>query len=304
MGLFKNKKQPAWKTEEPNTKPSLAQELKGYYEELPSWARKTLVIAVSIIFIALIVLCFSFSIGRVYFTPQTDTNEVTSTQTQNTTEETANEESQYASYFYQMENWSFLRSSETITSVENQIYSALLQDDSFEEGSFVFALDNYETTDKGYTAYFYDTPREQYWKATFDASTWKVVIEKVNYEDTPQPPGAELLEEDEAENRGVPVTGDKPTEVPEDAIMLNDTEALNKSLPEQATKNIQTLIDGAKEEYEFEALANVSWIDGSSIIREADNCTFSVQLQNKEGKTLALNISYNAKSNSFSAHSE
>lgn len=309
MGFFKNKKekqQPAWKTAEPNSKPSLVDEFKGYFLELPPWVRKALFISGCIIAIAMIVLSLVYSVSRVYSTAPSaqTTSQSSDSSSLGIGDSGSSEASQYADYFYQMENWSFIRSSETLAQVENQIYEHLLTDEGFEQGSFVYALDQFETIDSGYIAYFYDTPREQYWKATITSQDWKVSLEKVNYSDTPQPPGADLLEEDEAENRGVPVTGDTPTATPDDAIMLNDSEALSAALPAQAAANINSIITGAPNAYNFTPLAEASWIDGSSILRDGENCTFMVQLQNAEGATLALNIAYNAQTNSFNAQSE
>lgn len=299
MGFLKKNRErlDAWKYVEPDSRPSLVTQFGKPFAGMPDWMRKASIAGLCVIAVLLCVLCLIYSIMRVYSTP-TETNDQA---VMSATNDETDEASRYEQYFYQMDNWSFLPSSAR-SSVENQIYEALLQDEGFKSGSFVYALDDYDSTDSSFIAYFYDTPREQYWRATIEDGSWLTTIEKVDYKDTPQPPGAELLEEDEAQMRGTPVTGDQPTDIPDDALILSEIDKMNGSLSSAAIQAIPQIFTLAQADFDFTADAKTSWIDGSSIIRDGDNCTFMIQLQNSDGKTLALNLAYNAQNNTYSAH--
>lgn len=332
MGRLKElrKKNNAWRYEEmDNSKESLASVGENWLASRPAWQRRVLMTAGGVLVAAALIGVIAVSISTVMNTEVDDGYEDASSTEQDGSGEETQKSSSYSQYFFLLDYWSFLRSEETIASIEDQIYSKLLES-GMEEGAEVYCMSDYEETDAGYRAWCYDIPREKYWQVEFNASDWTVEMSETDYASTPLAKqqaqiNAEQAEDEQSESTeaaptatAAPATTDAESHSNAESeaanaaaasssdinasngVALSDTSTLKNLLPERAAKNAATtLCSGAKNEYGVSAVAANSYVQTSSVKTTSSGCSFRVKMADQAGNSVVLDVTYNSSTNKF-----
>lgn len=276
---------------------------KSFYRTFADWAdskppaaRRMIWIAAAVLVTALAVCTLAFGVAQVSGADDAAGSQQPSASVQLGGDEAVEPASNTAMLFFGMEDWAFLASEETSASLRDEIYADLLGI-GMEDGSFVYVVGDWETTDTGYVGWVKTSPADLYYRVDVTAPGFTAEVSEADLSDIPgtgvdgDAPGAvvtgqvEEPEVDQATRTDLrDLTG---------AVALSDTSRLAGILPGTAAANaVSVLIPGVRDAYSFDASATLSKVYPDTVDDTEAGCEFTVAFIDDQQNVLYLRISY------------
>lgn len=211
-----------------------------------------------------------------------------------------------AMLFFGMEDWVFLASEDTSNALRDEIYADLMGI-GMEDGSFVYVVGDWESTDAGYVGWVKTSPSDLYYRVDIAAPGFTAEVSPAELDDIPG------IESDE-EAPGAVATGQTEAPEPEEvdqatrtdlrdltnAIPLSDTARLSGVLPGSAAANAVTvLIPGVKSSFGFNASAALSKVYPDTVDDTDAGCEFTVAFIDEAQNVLYLRIEYDEATGNY-----
>lgn len=276
---------------------------KSFYQTFADWAnskppaaRRMIWIAAAVVVTALAVCTLAFGIAQVSAGDDPTASQQPPAAVQPAEDGTPETNSNTAMLFFGMEDWAFLASEETSASLRDEIYADLLGI-GMEDGSFVYVVGDWESTDTGYVGWVKTSPADLYYRVDVTTPGFTSEVSPAKLSDIPGTGVDESASGAVATGQAQAPEADEATRTDlrdlTNAVALSDTARLSNVLPGTAAANaVSVLIPGVKDAYSFDASATLSKVYPDTVDDTEAGCEFTVAFIDDQQNVLYLRVAY------------
>lgn len=275
----------------------------SFYKRFADWAnskppsaRRMIWIASAVLVTALAVCTLVFGVAMLSSDGDPMPSQTEPAPSQGEQQEAPEPDSNAAMLFFGMEGWAFLASEETSASLREEVYGDLMAL-GMEDGSFVYVVGDWESTDEGYVGWVKTSPADLYYRVDVTTPGFTAEVSEAKLADIPGTGADEDAPGAAAITQSQPAEADQATRTDlrdlTRGISLSDTARLAGVLPGTAADNAVTvLIPGVRDSFGFDASEVLSKVYPDTVDDTEAGCEFTVAFIDEQQNVLYLRISY------------